>query len=199
MPALFVPEEQWGPESWGVNHPRYVAAQITHGLHDAGYGYWGFSPSADPTATGYSYGTFGVDAIGMLGDGYPSDTTATYTDYGYSTCPGRDPQPLPQPGDYGDGIVTPHAAFLALDVAPGLALDNLRSLAADFPVYGPDGFADAVAVGSGQVSAFQLPLDQGMTMAAIANFLTGDALQDHFAPEVEAAVAPLLAAEQFWP
>ena len=32
MPALFVPEEQWAPGSWGANHPLTVEAQIHHGL-----------------------------------------------------------------------------------------------------------------------------------------------------------------------
>ena len=50
MPALFVPEERWAPHSWGVNHPLTVRAQIYHGLQEAGYGYWGFSPSNIPRA-----------------------------------------------------------------------------------------------------------------------------------------------------
>jgi hypothetical protein len=97
-------------------------------------------------------------------------------------------------------VVTPHASFLALDFAPGLALDNLRRLQADFAVYGPGGFYDAVNVGTGEVAEFYLPLDQGMVMASIANFLLDDRLQEHFVtPSLESAVAPLLAAEQFWP
>ena len=48
MPALFVPEEKWGPKSWKINHPLTVAAQIHHGMVDAGYGYWGFSPANVP-------------------------------------------------------------------------------------------------------------------------------------------------------
>ena len=62
MPALFVPEEDWGPGSWRANHPSTVDAQIDHGLDVAGYPAWGFSPSADTTG---GYGIFGVDAIGM--------------------------------------------------------------------------------------------------------------------------------------
>ena len=38
MPALFVPEERWGPGSWAMNHPLTVDAQIDHGLNVAGYG-----------------------------------------------------------------------------------------------------------------------------------------------------------------
>ena len=48
MPDLFVPEATWGPNSWGRNHPATVAAQIEHGLNDASYGYWGFSPASEP-------------------------------------------------------------------------------------------------------------------------------------------------------
>jgi hypothetical protein len=48
MPALFVPEEQWGPRSWAINHPLTVQAQIHHGLAEAQYGYWGFSPANIP-------------------------------------------------------------------------------------------------------------------------------------------------------
>ena len=48
MPALFLPEERWAPGSWGANHPLTVRAQIHHGTVEAGYGYWGFSPSDIP-------------------------------------------------------------------------------------------------------------------------------------------------------
>ncbi len=59
MVPLFVPEETWGPKSWGRNHPLYVRAQIEHGLADAKYGYWGFSPSNNPEG---GYREYGVDA-----------------------------------------------------------------------------------------------------------------------------------------
>jgi hypothetical protein len=96
MPALFVPEARWGPRSWGVNHPLYVRAQIEHGLHEAGYGFWGFSPSDNPSG---GYSAYGVDAVGMQADGYrpttttPSSTTATAT--AGPPCPTRHPSPTP--------------------------------------------------------------------------------------------------------
>jgi hypothetical protein len=62
MPDLFVPEAQWGPRSWGINHPLYVQAQVTHGLHEARYGYWGFSPCNDPSG---GYNAYGMEAIAM--------------------------------------------------------------------------------------------------------------------------------------
>ena len=62
MVPLFVPEETWGPRSWGVNHPLYVKGQIEHGLDEAKYGYWGFSPSSNPAG---GYREYGVDQLGL--------------------------------------------------------------------------------------------------------------------------------------
>ena len=70
MSTLFVPEEKWRPRSWAINHPLTVAAQIHHGLVDAGYGYWGFSPANIPEG---GYHEYGVDALGMNPEGYPSN------------------------------------------------------------------------------------------------------------------------------
>ena len=92
MPALFVPEEEWAPRSWAVNHPLTVAAQIHHGLVEAEYGYWGFSPANIPEG---GYTEYGVDAIGMRPDGYPSNNDKTLVDRGFGDCPGRGPNPIP--------------------------------------------------------------------------------------------------------
>jgi hypothetical protein len=192
MPALFVPEARWGPRSWGVNHPLYVRAQIEHGLHEAGYGFWGFSPSDNPSG---GYSAYGVDAIGMQADGYPSNNDKTLVDHGYGDC--RPALPDPPPGAYTNGVVTPHASFLALDYAPRAALDNLARLRGRFAVYGAGGFFDAVNVGSGVVARSYLALDQGMAMAGAVNALTGDRLQKLFAPTIEKRVRPLLAMEEF--
>src|SRR6266704_1673804 len=81
MPALFVPEERWAPRSWGINHPLTVRAQIYHGLHEAQYGYWGFSPSNTPEG---GYAAYGVDAIGMNPGGYPSNEANTLVDRGFA-------------------------------------------------------------------------------------------------------------------
>ena len=75
MPALFVPEEQWGPRSWAINHPLTVVAQIHHGLVEADYGYWGFSPANIPEG---GYREYGVDAIGMFDVGYTSNKEGTH-------------------------------------------------------------------------------------------------------------------------
>jgi Putative glucoamylase/Protein of unknown function (DUF3131) len=190
MPDLFVPEERWGPNSWGRNHPATVAAQIEHGLNDAKYGYWGFSPASDPNG---EYAAWGVDAMGMDTDGYPSDVQGGKYDAGFGAC-----RPAGPPAVYGDGVVTPHAAFLALPYAPKPALDNLAALKRNFDVYGPGGFYDAVAVRSGTVAKRYLSLDQAMIMGAIGNRLSHDVLRRAFVtPRFERAVRPLLAAETF--
>jgi len=190
MVPLLVPEEQWAPRSWGVNHPLYVRAQIEHGKDEARYGYWGFSPSNNPDG---GYREYGVDPIGLNPDGYASDQERTLVDYGFGECRPRQPAPA----SYGRGVVTPHASFLALDFERGQALANLAKLRRNFDAYGRGGFYDAIDVVTGKVSRYYLALDQGMIMAAIANELTGDRLQSYFAREVEAAIRPVIGMEAF--
>jgi hypothetical protein len=190
MPDLFVPEDRWGPRSWGRNHPATVAGQIEHGLRDAKYGYWGFSPASDPFG---GYRVWGVDAMGMDPGGYPSDVESSNYDAGFGDC--RPPGPAPT---YGDGVVTPHAVFLALRYAPRAAVDNLAKLRANLDAYGPGGFYDAIAVRSGTVARRYLSLDQGMIMGALGNALAGDNIRRAFVtPQVERALKPLLAMEEF--
>ena len=125
------------------------------------YGYWGFSPSDNPSG---GYSAYGVDAIGMQADGYPSNNDNTFVDHGFGDC--RPAKPDPPPSAYTNGVVTPHASFLALRFAPRAALANLARLRSHFAVYGKGGFYDAVNVDSGQVARSYLALDQGMVMAA---------------------------------
>ena len=191
MVPLFVPEEEWGTKSWALTHPTYVRAQIIHGMEEAGYGYWGFSPSNNPAG---GYREYGVDPIGMEPNGYASDQERTYVDYGYGDC--RPAQPAPT--SYGQGVVTPHASFLAYRFAPKAALKNLAKLRQDFGAYGPGGFYDAVNVSTGQMSERYLSLDQGMVMAALGNALAGDDMRQAFATgPMEDKVAPLMRMEEF--
>ena len=191
MVPLFVPEEDWAPRSWGVNHPLYVRAQIEHGLQEAAYGYWGFSPSNNPDG---GYREYGVDPIGLEPNGYASDQERTHVDYGFEPCrPGA-----PPPAAYGRGVVTPHASFLALEYDRAAALANLAKLRSNFAVYGSGGFFDAVDVKTGTVSRFYLALDQGMVMAALGNELRNDRLRDYFTRgEVTQRVRPVIAPEEF--
>src|SRR5207302_1294372 len=105
MVPLLVPEARWAPRGWGINHPLYVRAQIEHGLDEARYGFWGFSPACRPEG---GYRSYGVDAIGADPDGYSSNNDDTRSG----------PEGSPPPAAYTNGVVTPHAAFLALEFAP---------------------------------------------------------------------------------
>jgi len=195
MPALFVPEEKWAPRSWAVNHPLTITAQIHHGLVAAEYGYWGFSPANIPEG---GYTEYGVEAIGMNPDGYKSNNDATHVDRGFGDCPGREPQPDPPPSAYTNGVVTPHAAFLALRWAPDAVLKNLANLENDFDIYSQWGFRDSVNVDTGVASEFYLSLDQGIIMAAIGNALADDVLRDAFATkEVRKTLRPVIGIERF--
>ncbi len=193
MPALFVPEEKWGPRSWKVNHPLTITAQIHHGLVEAEYGYWGFSPANIPEG---GYTEYGVDAIGMNPEGYKSNNDATYVDRGFEGCRAGVPDPAPE--EYTNGVVTPHAAFLALRWAPDAVMENLGNLEADFDIYDQWGFRDTVNVDTGVVSDAYLSLDQGIIMAAIGNALSGDILRDAFATkEVRKVLQPIISMEAF--
>lgn len=190
MPDLFVPEAKWGPRSWGRNHPATVAGQIEHGLRDAKYGYWGFSPASDPFG---GYRVWGVDAMGMDPGGYPSDVESSNYDGGFGDCRPAGPAPT-----YGDGVVTPHAAFLALPYAKRAVLDNLAKMRANLGAYGPGGFYDAVAVRSGTVAKRYLALDQAMILGAIGNELGNGSIHRAFVtPQIERALRPLMAMETF--
>jgi hypothetical protein len=196
MVPLVVPEEQWGRRSWAVTHPLYVESQIEYGLEEARYGYWGFSPASDPEG---GYREYGVDAIGMEPNGYTSDhAKLTLVDYGWDNppCPPRSPTPMPIT-NYGQGEVTPHAAFLALDFDRQASLSNLAKLEANFPgLYGEGGFKDSVNVATKVVADRYLSLDQGMVIAAIANELLHDRLQNYLARTLR-PMKPLMAMEEF--
>ena len=144
------------------------------------------------------YSVYGVDAVGSNPEGYPSNNDNTLVDAGFPGCPDRPAKPAPPPAAYTNGVVTPHASFLALRWDRRGALDNLAKLRADFDVYSRWGFRDAVNVGSGRVSPAYLSLDQGMIMAAIGNALTRDGVRRAFlGPDLERSVRPLLAMETF--
>ncbi len=195
MVPLVVPEEQWGPRSWGVTHPLYAEATIEFGLDEAGYGYWGFSPASNPAG---GYREYGVDYLGMEPNGYAADAdrlTLVHPGWDDPACP-IEPDPIE---DYGEGVVTPHAAAITLDFAFDAAFENLVNLERDIAgLYGPGGFKDSVNVATGQVADRYLALDQGMFLAAVANELRNDRLQHYFSHgAVERALRPLMAMEEF--
>ncbi len=186
MPAMIVPEADWAPESWALNHPLYVEAQIRHGLDEAAYGYWGFSPSTVPEG---GYQEYGVDQIGMNLDGYSSSTDRVFVTANDA---------IPAPAAYTNGVVTPHAVFLALGYAPVAAMRNLANLARDFEIVTDYGFFDSVNVRSGAVSNALLSLDQGMVMGAIGNLLADDVIRTSFGMgRVGEILQPLIGGERF--
>jgi hypothetical protein len=201
MVPLFVPEARWAPRSWGVNHPLYVRAQIEHGLDVRLYGFWGFSPASKPEG---GYQPYGINALGTSPEGYHSHNQQQggdkkqgggQQDKGKQQGGGHE-RPT---GSLPDGVVTPHASFLALPFAPREAMANLRALEERFPAaYTPYGFRDSVNVSTGRISDRILALDQGIIMAAIANALADHAMQHTFSDgQVEGAIRPLIAPEEF--
>jgi hypothetical protein len=193
MPAIFVPEERWAPRSWGVNHPLHVRAQREHGLVEAKYGYWGFSPSSDPFVE-EGYREYGVDALGLNPEGYFSDQESTNYDVGFDDCrPALNPNPT-----YGTGVVTPHAAFLAMMFERDQAFRNLLRIQRDLRAYGRGGFFDAAAVRGGRIARRYLSLDQAMIVGAIGNVLARGSLRRSFStPAVERALRPVIGIERF--
>jgi hypothetical protein len=200
MPDLFVPEASWAPRSWGINHALTVRAQREFGLDDAKYGYWGFSPASRP---GGGYTAWGVDAIGMDpgGDGekkdqggYVSDMEGTNYDGGFDGVrEGTNPNPT-----WGDGVVTPHAAFLAMQYEPRQAYDNLVKIECELRAYGDGGFYDAVAVKSGDIAKRYLSLDQAMVLGAIGNVFCNNVIRRHFIKgEIQSTIKPLIGIEEF--
>jgi hypothetical protein len=199
MPDMFVPEAAWAPASWGVNHPLHVRAQREHGLLEAGYGYWGFSPSSNPAG---GYREYGLDVLGLApgdhvndpGYGYFSDQEMTNYDVGFDDCrPATNPNPT-----YGDGVVTPHASFLAMMHEPTEAFANLVGIQDELKAYGSGGFFDAAATRSGTIARRYLSLDQAMVMGSIGNVLSDNVIRRSFGPpDVERALRPVIGIEQF--
>jgi hypothetical protein len=193
MPNVFVPEETWAPRSWGLNHPLHVRSQREHGLDEAGYGYWGFSPSSDP-AVANGYREFGIDLLGLNPDGYCSDEESTNVDVGFGTCRAAT-NPAPR---FGDGVVTPHAGVLAMMHERDAAFDNLVRIERDLRAYGSGGFFDAVGTRSGRIARRYLALDQGMIMGVFGNLLAGWDMRRAFATAAaEQAIRSVIGVEQF--
>lgn len=99
-----------------------------------------------------------------------------------------------------DGVITPHASFLALGVNPERAIENIRKLAQMRGLYGEYGFYDSVDVKTGKTSPRYLALDQGMTLIAIDNYLEFGSIRERFMthPQMKEQVN-LLAREIYFP
>lgn len=99
---------------------------------------------------------------------------------------------------FGDGVVTPHAAALALQYEREEATENLTRIEEELGAYGPGGFYDAVAVRSGVIATRHLSLDQSMVLGALGNVLLDEQIHEWFGTdEVAASIRPLIAQETF--
>lgn len=98
-----------------------------------------------------------------------------------------------------EGVITPHASFLALTVVPEKAIENIRKLARMKGLYGEFGFYDSVNVRTGKTSPRFLALDQGMTLIAIDNCLEFGSIRERFMthPQMKERVN-LLAGETYF-
>jgi hypothetical protein len=166
-----VPETTWGPHSFGLADQRIAQVQIQYATQQLHFPVWGMSPSSTPDDTG-GYGGFGVE--GLKFPYYGVGANASHPNQGLSQCHGCATE----------DVVSPHASFIALDVAPQQAVANIQQLRNLYPgVYGVDGFFDAVNPTTGSVGHRYLVLDQSMIMAALSNALADHAMQRHFAAD----------------
>jgi hypothetical protein len=166
-----VPETSWGRHSFGLADERTAQVQIRYATQQLGDPVWGMSPSSTADDSG-GYGGFGVE--GLVFPYFGTGADAAHPNLGLSQCHGCATE----------DVVTPHASFIALDVAPQQAFANIEALRTRYPgVYGRDGFFDAVNPVTGSVGHRYLVLDQSMIMAALDNALGNRALQRYFAAD----------------
>jgi hypothetical protein len=179
-----VPETSWGRRSFGLNDLRTAQVQIKYATEMLHYPVWGLSPSSTADDTG-NYAGYGVEGLLFPYFGFGADTT-TPND-GLSQCWACATE----------DVVTPHASFLALDVLPQQAFDNIQSLLSRYPgIYGAYGFFNAVNPTTGSIGHRYLVLTQSMIMAALDNALNDRAIQRHFARDpVSLAAQTYLSAE----
>jgi hypothetical protein len=184
MPNEVVPETSWGRRSFGLNNLRTAQVQIKYATEVLHYPVWGISPSSTADDSG-NYATFGVE--GLLFPYYGFGADASNPNEGLSQCFACATE----------DVVTPHASFLALDVLPQQAFDNIQSLLLQYPgIYGAYGFFNAVNPITGSIGHRYLVLDQSMIMAALDNALNDRAMQRHFARDpVSVAAQTYLSAE----
>lgn len=96
------------------------------------------------------------------------------------------------------GVLTPHAAFLALETLPEDAIKNLRAFL-KFEIYGEYGFYDSISFPGEKVNTQYLALDQGMIFIALANYLKQGVIQKYFQKDPIAQKAKdLLEEESFF-
>ena len=156
MPDVFVPEASWAPRQLGCQPPaaRAGPARARPGrgrLRLLGLLARRATPSAATASTASTPSAWTRTATSPTAR-RPTTTPASAT---------AAPRPTRRP-TYGDGVVTPHASFLAMMHAPRQAYANLARIQSELGAYGDGGFFDAVAVRSGTIARRYLSLDQAM-------------------------------------
>lgn len=102
-------------------------------------------------------------------------------------------------GGYPAGVVTSHAAGLALMTEPQEAVKNLRRIAIDYHAYGDFGLYDAINPTTREVGYTYLCLDQSMILIALANHLADHSIQRYFAKDpIIQNVLPMIGREHFF-
>ncbi|MGE4358197.1 MAG: glucoamylase family protein, partial [Candidatus Omnitrophota bacterium] len=99
------------------------------------------------------------------------------------------------------GVITPHASFLALEVLPERAGENLDNIAyLYFGAYKTGiGFADAINVNNNEVLFKYLALDQGMSFLAGLNFISGGTIKNLFMQSEEGRrIAEVISGMEFF-
>lgn len=100
---------------------------------------------------------------------------------------------------YKEGVVTPHATFLALEFAPKECINNIRKMLELYQAYGEYGFYDAIDVKTGKVAMKYLCLDQAMSFLALNNYLNNGAIRKRFhADPIAENAEELLKVEDFF-
>ena len=184
MADQVVPETSWGPTSFGKADVQTVKVQIKYATQKLGLPVWGMSPSSTPDDTG-DYGGYGVE--GQQFPYHGTGATASDPNLELSQCVTCATE----------GIVSPHASFIALDSQPQAAYANIQKLRRLYPgVYGAGGFFDAVDPSTGAVGHRYLVLDQSMIMASLANALEDRSVQRHFAADPVSKMAKAYLGEE---
>ena len=201
MPALFVPEERWAPRQLGRRTTRCTVARADPPRAERGRLRL-LGLLAVQHARGRLRRLRRRRRSAWTRTAYPSNEDQhagrPRLRRAARTAPAK---PDPPPSAYTNGVVTPHAAFLALRYAPARRRSpTSRRLAARLP--GP-----VRQVGLPRQrqrrhrrasSDSYLSLDQGMIMAALGNALGGDVLRRAFATrDLERALRPVIGVEEF--
>ncbi len=140
MPALFVPEHKWSPNSWGLNHQRHIEGQKQYGMNvGKGKRLWGISPCDSP----YGYIEARIPEMGINPNRYRFHHSK---------------------------VITPHAIYLALPHQPEETLSALDQLEKEFPeIRNGHGYWDSITFPQQEITKTQLSLNQGMIMAALGH------------------------------